>query len=97
MIGVESAIGRAIQIRNASYLVGYAIRLDTGIRIVPRKEMTEEEHPIVEEAETNQIPGKGTSPERGETHLIQRKTTTKGLTGTTGQDLTAQRIRINRQ
>ena len=57
--------------------------------IVRRKERTEEEHPIMEEAETNQIPGKGTSPERGETHLIQRKTATKGQTRTTGQDMTA--------
>ena len=87
---MEYATGRAIQRRNASPPVGYARRLDIGIRIVQRKDKTEEEHPAVEEAEINQVPGKGTSPKRGGTHLIQRKTTTKGQTRTTGQDQTAQ-------
>ena len=41
------------------------------------------------EEETNPIQDKETSPNRGEIHLIQRKTTTKSPTGTTGQKLTA--------
>ena len=89
ILGVESATGRAIQRKNASPPVGYARRLDIGIRIVQRKEKTEEEHPAMDEAKINQVQGKGTSPKRGGTHLIQEKTT-KSQTRTTGQDQTAQ-------
>ena len=87
---MEYATGRAIQRRNASPPVGYAKRLDIGIKIVLRKDKTEEEHPAVEEAEINQVLGKGTSQKRGETHHIQRKATIKNQTRTTGQELTAQ-------
>ena len=43
----------------------------------------------MEEAETNQIQGKGTSLKRGEIHLVQRKTRAENQTRTTGQKLTA--------
>ena len=89
MIGVESAIGRAIHTRTVRAPAGYASKLDTGIRTVPRNVTTEGEHPAVEEAETNKIQDKGTSPNRGEFHLIQRKTKAESPTGITGQKLTA--------
>ena len=88
MIGVESAIGKAIQTRIVRAPAGYASKQDTGIKTVPRKETTEEEHPAMEEAETNQIQDKGTSPNRGEIHLIQRKTKAESPTGITRQKLT---------
>ena len=89
MIGVESAIGRAIQIRIVRAPAGYASKLDTGIRSVPRKETTEEKYPAVEEAESNQTQGQETIQKRGEIHLIQRKTRAENQTRTTEQKLTA--------
>ena len=79
--------GRAIRRKNASPPVGYAKRLDIGIRTVQRKNKKEEEVKAVEEVETSQILDREASQRREETHHIQRKEMVKNQTGITEQEM----------
>ena len=96
-LGVVYATGRAIQRKNASPPVGYARRLDIGMRIVQRKDKTEEEHPAVEEAEINQVPGKGTSQKKEELTLYKEEQQQKVKQKQQDKTRQSKRIRINRQ